>query len=98
MAEQESIQTEQTAWEDLDQDSFASLLQKEFKPKSDNAKTEVEKAVNTLAGYALADANVISEDTVNSIEAIIAEIDKKLSEQVNLILHLSLIHIDAADE
>jgi type VI secretion system protein ImpC len=87
MAEQEAIQTEQTAWEDLDQDSFASLLQKEFKPKSDNAKTEVEKAVNTLAGYALADANIISEDTVNSIEAIIAEIDKKLTEQVNLILH-----------
>ncbi len=87
MAEQEATQTEQTAWEDLDNDSFASLLQKEFKPKSDNAKTEVEKAVNTLAGYALEDANIISEDTVHSIESIIAEIDKKLSEQVNLILH-----------
>jgi predicted component of type VI protein secretion system len=48
VAEQESIQTEQTAWEDLDQNSFASLLQKEFKPKSENAKTEVEKAVNTF--------------------------------------------------
>ena len=87
MSEQESAELEQTAWEDLDTSSFASLLQKEFKPKSENAKTEVEKAVNTLAGYALADANVISEDTVNSIESIIAEIDKKLTEQINLILH-----------
>ena len=71
----------------LDSDSFASLLQKEFKPKSDHAKTEVEKAVNTLAGFALENVNKISEDTVNSIESIIAEIDAKLSEQINTILH-----------
>ena len=30
---------------------------------------------------------LISDDAVKSIEAIIAEIDKKLTEQVNLILH-----------
>lgn len=71
----------------LDSDSFASLLQKEFKPKSDHAKSEVAKAVNTLAGFALQDVNKISGDTVNSIEAIIAEIDSKLSEQINGILH-----------
>ena len=86
MAEQEASQQE-TAWEDLDSNSFASLLQKEFKPKSDHAKSEVENAVHTLAGYALEDANIISEDTVHSIEAIIAEIDKKLTAQVNEILH-----------
>ena len=85
--EQQVSEQAETAWEDLDTDSFASLLQKEFKPKSDRAKDEVEKAVNTLAGYALEDANIISEDTVNSIEAIIAEIDKKMSAQINLILH-----------
>ena len=45
MAEQEATQTEETAFADLDTDSFASLLQKEFKPKSDHAKTEVEKAL-----------------------------------------------------
>ncbi|WP_395344099.1 type VI secretion system contractile sheath large subunit [Ningiella sp. W23] len=71
----------------LDSDSFASLLQKEFKPKSEHAKSEVEKAVNTLAGFALENVNKISEDTVHSIEAIIAEIDKKMSDQVNEILH-----------
>ena len=66
---------------------FASLLQKEFKPKSERAKEAVEDAVKTLAEQALAQTNLISEDAVKSIEAIIAEIDKRLSDQVNRILH-----------
>ena len=66
---------------------FASLLKKEFKPKSDEAKSAVEAAVQTLAHQALADVKLISSDTVSSIEAMIAALDKKLSEQINLILH-----------
>lgn len=66
---------------------FASLLNKEFKPKSDEAKSAVEQAVLTLAQQALAGANLISSDVVVSIEAMIAEIDHKLSQQVNAILH-----------
>ena len=31
------------------EDDFAALLQKEFKPKSDRAKEEVQTAVETLA-------------------------------------------------
>lgn len=87
MAENTTNVIEESNLESMDGDSFASLLQKEFKPKSEHAKTEVEKAVNTLAGFALQDVNKISEDTIHSIEAIIAEIDKKLSEQINHILH-----------
>ncbi|NTS75655.1 type VI secretion system contractile sheath large subunit [Catenovulum sp. SM1970] len=87
MAEELLEGGQEGAVEELDAGSFASLLQKEFKPKSDRAADEVEKAFNTLAGYALEDANVISEDTVHSIESIIAKIDEKLSEQVNEILH-----------
>lgn len=66
---------------------FASLLQKEFKPKSERAKEAVEDAVKTLAEQALAKTNLISDDAVKSIEAIIAEIDKRLSDQVNRIMH-----------
>ncbi len=66
---------------------FSALLQKEFKPKSDRAKEAVEDAVKTLAEQALADTALISGDAVKSIEAMIAEIDKRLSDQVNLILH-----------
>jgi type VI secretion system protein ImpC len=87
MAENQINAIQQTGLGQIDSDSFASLLQKEFKPKSEHAKSEVEKAVNTLAAFALQDINKISEDTMHSIEAIIAEIDKKLSDQVNHILH-----------
>ena len=66
---------------------LASLLQKEFKPKSDDAKSAVEKAVQTLAQQALSQTQLIGSDVVASIEAMIAAIDKKLSDQVNLILH-----------
>ena len=66
---------------------LASLLQKEFKPKSDDAKSAVEQAVQTLAQQALAQTQLIGSDVVASIEAMIAAIDKKLSEQINQILH-----------
>jgi type VI secretion system protein ImpC len=66
---------------------FASLLDREFKPKSDRAREAVEVAVQTLAQQALANVSVISDDSLKSIEAMIAAIDRKLSEQVNLVLH-----------
>ena len=66
---------------------FASLLNKEFKPRTDTAKTAVESAVKTLAQQALENTGLISDDVLHSIEAMIAEIDKKLSQQINLIIH-----------
>jgi len=71
----------------LEGNEFASLLQKEFKPKSDEAKSAVEQAVLTLAQQALSQTQLIGSDVIKSIEALIAQLDKKLSEQVNLILH-----------
>jgi type VI secretion system protein ImpC len=66
---------------------FDSLLRKEFKPKTDEAKEAVERAVRTLAEQALSQTRLISADVVKSIEAIIAQLDKKLTEQINVILH-----------
>ncbi|NJD07655.1 MAG: type VI secretion system contractile sheath large subunit [Methylococcaceae bacterium] len=71
----------------LEGGDFTSLLNKEFKPKSDRAKEAVESAVTTLAEYVLKGVTTVSEDAVKTIEAIIAEIDRKLTEQVNLIMH-----------
>ncbi|MCM5680904.1 type VI secretion system contractile sheath large subunit [Schlegelella sp. S2-27] len=71
----------------LEGNELASLLQKEFKPKTDEAKSAVEQAVQTLAAQALSQTKLIGSDVVKSIEAMVAEIDKKLSEQINLILH-----------
>jgi type VI secretion system protein ImpC len=72
---------------EMEGSDLASLLQKEFKPKSDEAKSAVEQAVQTLAQQALSQTALIGSDTVASIEAMIAAIDKKMSEQINLILH-----------
>ena len=68
-------------------DELAALLQKEFKPKTDQARSAVETAVLTLAQQALLNTKIISPDVVRSIEAIIGELDRKLTEQINLILH-----------
>src|SRR5205823_2236487 len=66
---------------------FENLLNKQFKPKTDTAKEAVQAAVKTLAEQALASTSLITKDAVSSIEAIVAEIDRKLSEQINLIMH-----------
>ena len=66
---------------------FASLLNKEFKPKSEDAKSAVEQAVLTLAQQALAQTHPISGDVIMSIEAMIAELDRRMSQQVNAVLH-----------
>lgn len=85
MAEEEKLlQTESAV---LEGSPLDELLQKEFKPKSTEARSAVVEAVRTLAEQALAQTTLVSDDVVNSITAIIAEIDRKLSEQVNLILH-----------
>ncbi len=68
-------------------DDFANLLQKEFRPKSDTAKTAVEEAVKTLAEQALSNTALVSDDALKTIEGIIAEIDKTLTDQVNEIIH-----------
>ncbi len=66
---------------------FAALLHQEFKPRSERAREEIENAVHTLAEQALANTSLVSDDVATSIQAMIAEIDHKLSEQINQILH-----------
>jgi type VI secretion system protein ImpC len=66
---------------------FAALLQQQFKPKTDQAREAVESAVRTLAGQALSQTALVSDDVLGTIESLIASIDNKLSEQINLILH-----------
>jgi type VI secretion system protein ImpC len=73
--------------EGVEVSEFESLLNREFKPKTDNAREAVQTAVRTLAEQALAKTALISKDAVRSIEAIIAELDRKLSEQISLIVH-----------
>ena len=78
---------EQAQAQALESDQFSALLKKEFKPKTDRARAEVENAVRTLAEQALRDTAVVSDDVVGTIKAIIAEIDQKLTQQINQIIH-----------
>lgn len=71
----------------MELNEFSSLLQKEFRPQTDRAKQEVTNAVQILAEQALRSSAVISNDVVETVKRIIAEIDRKLSEQVNKIIH-----------
>src|SRR3954467_12239272 len=71
----------------LEASEFSSLLKKEFKPQTDRAREEVESAVKTLAEQALAGVKLVSNDVVKTIDAMIAAIDRKLTEQINLIMH-----------
>src|SRR6266403_1587753 len=82
----EQIQAQPTA-ATAELSEFDALLNKECKPKTDEAKSAVKLAVQTLAEQALGATTLISDNAIKTIEAIIAEIDRKLTEQVNLILH-----------
>jgi len=83
----ETQQNKEAATTTTETSDFASLLNKEFKPQTSSARSEVEAAVRTMAQQALEKATVISSDVVESINAMIAQIDKKMSEQINAIIH-----------
>jgi type VI secretion system protein ImpC len=80
-------QVRQSGAEAVHADDFAALLQREFKPNSDTRKTRIEQAVQTLAQQALADVSIIGDDVFTTLDAMRAAIDRKLTEQVNAIIH-----------
>jgi type VI secretion system protein ImpC len=89
MAEKQAVKEAPTAeaTEIAEESPFATLLQREFRPQTDQAAQRIEGAVQILAEQALADTALISDDAIKSIQAMIAVIDRKLTEQVNQILH-----------
>ena len=52
----------------LEKDAFAALLNKEFKPKTDQAQEAVVSAVQTLAAQALENTGIISNDAYRTVE------------------------------
>ena len=71
----------------LEVSEFEGLMNKAFKLKDEEQSERVSGAVKTLAAVALEQTKLISSDVVTTIEAMIAEIDKKLSQQINAIMH-----------
>lgn len=86
MVEQQQVATpERSALAELDE--FSDILHQTIKPRTDRAAQEVDNAVVALAREALNDQTLIAEDVIDTIGAMLARIDAKLSDQVNAIMH-----------
>jgi len=68
-------------------EDFSTLLKQKFKPRNKVAEDEVNNAVETLIATALADSAIVKDDVLDTIEEMIAALDRKLSAQMNAILH-----------
>jgi type VI secretion system protein ImpC len=66
---------------------FDRLLKKEFRPTTAGAEHAVKEAVLQLSELALNQTQLISDDSVRTIEAMIGELDRQLSAQLNEIIH-----------
>lgn len=86
MAEAEQTKGQEAA-QATEGSDFAALLQKQFKPQSDRNREDVETAVRTLAQQAIEKSTLIGADVIESVNAMIAAIDKKLTDQINAIMH-----------
>lgn len=62
-------------------------LESAFKPKDDVQKAAIASAVQELVSQSMSKHTVLGDDVVRTIEGLIAELDRKLTEQVNKILH-----------
>ena len=80
-------QHEQQPGQAFSEDEFSALLNKEFRPKTDQARSAVESAVKTLAQQALENTVTFSNDTYRTIQNLIAGIDEQLARQGYQIIH-----------
>src|SRR6266481_903144 len=88
MAEQNpQTQTAGAVTATVEANEFETLLDREFKPKTEQAKSAVQEAVKTLAEQALGAASLISDDALVTIQSLIGELVRKLTEQINVIIH-----------
>ena len=85
--ENPQVQTEVATVATIEPSEFDTLINKEFRPKTEQARTAVQEAVKTLAEQAVGAASLISDDVLLTIESLVGELDRKLSEQINLVIH-----------
>jgi type VI secretion system protein ImpC len=66
---------------------FQQLLQQQFRARSAPARQALAKALRLLAREALAHDDLPRTDAMAAIELLVTRLDRKLSQQLNLILH-----------
>jgi type VI secretion system protein ImpC len=88
MSEQQILdQGQATTTEAVPAGDFDSLLKQAFRPRDEEHKEQIKSAVDELARQALVNTRLVSGDALKTIQAMIAALDKKLSEQINLVMH-----------
>ncbi|KIT17899.1 type VI secretion system contractile sheath large subunit [Jannaschia aquimarina] len=68
-------------------DEFSDILRQTIKPRSETAAKEVDNAVTALVREAMDDQTLVTEDVLDTLDAMLAKIDSKLSDQLNAIMH-----------
>ena len=66
---------------------FSDMLKQTIKPRTDVAAREVDNAVVALVREALDDQTVIADDVIDTLDAMLAKLDKKLTDQMNAVMH-----------
>ncbi|WP_420857757.1 type VI secretion system contractile sheath large subunit [Marivivens marinus] len=84
----EAQQEGAAAGEALDELSeFSDILKQTIKPRTEVAAKEVDNAVVALVREAMGDQSVVADDVIDTIDAMLAKLDEKLTAQMNEILH-----------
>ncbi len=83
--EQKNTEAQSGGLAELDQ--FSEMLRQTIKPRTKEASDEVDNAVTALVRQVMGDQNLVSEDVLDTLQSVIASLDKKLSDQMNAILH-----------
>jgi len=60
---------------------FSDMLKQTIKPRTDVAAQEVDNAVVALVREALDDQTVVAEDVIDTLDAMLAKLDEKLTDQ-----------------
>ncbi len=66
---------------------FSDILKQMIKPRTEVAAKEVDNAVVALVREAMGDQTLVADDVIDTIDAILAKLDKKLTDQMNEIMH-----------
>lgn len=70
-----------------EKDELDALLKSSFRPRTQEASAAVRTAISTLADFTQRNKVRVNKDVIFTIESLIADIDEKMSEQMNLIIH-----------
>lgn len=63
------------------------ILQRSFRPRTSEAADAVQGAVKTLLAFSRRSKVVVHEDVVQTIEQLVAELDRKISKQLSVVMH-----------